>query len=78
MREKDRLLSESGKEQLLLGQELEKERKEKYEKQADFERKLRDLQGNLTRETRERERLMSERTVLEEQIAKYSKKKWPW
>lgn len=77
MREKDRLLGEAGKDQLLLGQELEKERKEKYENQVAYERKLKETQTSLARETREKDKERQERQLLEEQLAKYAKKKWP-
>ena len=76
MREKDRLLSESGKEQLLIGQELEKVRKEKYEAQVSFERKVKDLQETMARETREKEMERQQRHSLEEQLNKLAKKKW--
>lgn len=76
MREKDNLLSESGKEQLLLGQELEKLRKEKYESQVLYERRIKELQESLQREVREKEKERDERHLLEEQLAK-TRKKWP-
>lgn len=76
MREKDNLLSESGKEQLLLGQELEKLRKEKYESQVLYERRIKELQESLQREIREKEKERDERHLLEEQLAK-TRKKWP-
>lgn len=78
MREKDRLLSEGGKDQLLLGQELEKVRKEKYEAQVGFERRIKELQEQLARETREKEKERQERHLMEEQIARTKQKKWPW
>ena len=77
MREKDRLLSEGGKDQLLLGQELEKVRKEKYESQVSFEKRIKELQELLARETREKEKERQERHFMEEQLAKINKKKWP-
>lgn len=76
MREKDNLLSESGKDTVVLGQELEKLRKEKYETQVLYERRIRELQESLQREIREKERERDERHLLEEQLAK-SRKKWP-
>lgn len=75
MREKDHLLSESGKEQLLLGQELEKVRKEKYENQVHYERRIKELQESLQREVREKDREREGRHMLEEKLAQ--KKKWP-
>ena len=76
MREKDNLLGESGQEQLMLGQELEKVRKEKYESQVLYERRIKELQESLQREVREKEKERDERHLLEEQMAK-TRKKWP-
>lgn len=76
MREKDSLLQEAGKEHLQLVQELEKVRKEKYEGQVTYERRIRELQDSLHRETREKENERQERHQLEEHVAR-ARKKWP-
>lgn len=77
MREKDNLLQEAGKEQLMLGQEVEKVRKERYENQVIYERRIKELQESLKIESREKEKERQERHLLEEQLAK-ARKKWPW